>query len=598
MKKKVLSCLLALSMVASLVACGNEAAPTESKAPETSKEEAKPSEPAAAPEEVGESVVLDNGLDIGWVKPAETIKISVYAGEGDQEEFLADEKGGKAVMDAWLLENMNVEFDWQYMTGDMTERLNLMLASGDYPAVITNMSDDMANKFIAQGKAVDLTPYIDQLPNLTRRMGNYVNMLKDEDGNLYKLATLWGDNPNVAGYDFGVRYDYWLELGEEKMYETPQEYIEVMKKILANHPTNESGQKTYAFTSDNDGQSFLNAMLAAYGFVSGYKVGADGTMAHWLNTEEGLEIAKLVNQMYREELIDPDFQSVDYETYISKQSSGQVLGNFGTWWYAWVSGHQTWAVNEGDSYDINKRFANVSCHGEGVAMDETSLLTSNFLGSYRMIITDKATDEEVAAIVKYLNWEASEVGTFIMGFGAPSEANVWDVAADGTWLFDDAIMDVDLKDTTYHAVKDANATAYWLAINAQWLRDDEYGDFTQIDPRVDRVSVYDYWPVDPETGAFSNEGVNICWGYYTAPSRDISMFATSFDANDPITTTKQIITDTINTAWTEIIMAESEEDCVAIFETTRDNCNVMGLEELTAYYAASYDKNVAKFEGK
>jgi predicted small lipoprotein YifL len=50
MKKKVLSCLLALSMVASLVACGNEAAPTESKAPEASKEEAKPSEPAAAPE--------------------------------------------------------------------------------------------------------------------------------------------------------------------------------------------------------------------------------------------------------------------------------------------------------------------------------------------------------------------------------------------------------------------------------------------------------------------------------------------------------------------------------------------------------------------
>ena len=567
MKKRALSCLLAMAMIAS-----------------------------AAVSVSAETVVLENGLDLGWEKPAETINISVYAGEGDQEEFITDEVGGKGVMDAWLLENMNVAFDWQYMTGDMTERLNLMLASGDYPAVITNMSDEMAQKFIAQGKAVDLTPYLEKMPNLTRRMGNYINMLKDEEGKLYKLATLWGENPNVAGYDFGVRYDYWLELGEEKMYETPQEYIEVMKKILANHPTNDNGQTTYAFTSDNDGENFLNAMLAAYGFVSGYKVDENGEFKHWLNTEEGLEISKLVNQMYREGLIDPDYQSVDYETYISKQSSGQVLGNLGTWWYAWVSGHQTWAVNEGDAYDINKRFANVSCHGEGVAMDETSLLTSNFIGSYRMIITDKATEEEIEAIVKYLDWEASEVGTFIMGFGAPSEANVWDVAEDGTWLFDDAIMDVDLKDTTYHAVKDANACAYWLAINAQWLKDDELGDFTQIDPRVDRVSVYDYWPVD-ENGAFANEGVNICWGNYTAPALDTTMYTTTFDAADMITTTKQIITDTIKTEWTRIISAESEEECVAIFETTRDNCNGMGLEELTDYYETSYNNNVAKFQG-
>ena len=119
----------------------------------------------------------------------------MYAGEGDQEEFLADENGGKAVMDEWLLENLNVTFDWQYMTGDMTERLNLMLADNSYPSVITNMPDDMAEKFIAQGKAVDLTEYLDDMPNLTRRMGDYINMLKDDEGHIYKLSTLWGENP-------------------------------------------------------------------------------------------------------------------------------------------------------------------------------------------------------------------------------------------------------------------------------------------------------------------------------------------------------------------------------------------------------------------
>lgn len=535
--------------------------------------------------------------DLNWEKPEETINISVYAGEGDQEEFLADENGGKAVMDEWLLENLNVTFDWQYMTGDMTERLNLMLADNSYPSVITNMPDDMAEKFIAQGKAVDLTEYLDDMPNLTRRMGDYINMLKDDEGHIYKLSTLWGENPNVAGLDFGVRWDYYLELGEEKMYETPQEYIEVMKKILANHPTNDAGQTTYAFTSDNQGKSFLNAMLGAYGFVNGYKLNEEtGEFTHWLNTDEGLEIAKLVNQMYREGLIDPDYQSVDYETYISKLANGQVLGNFGTWWYAWVGGHQTWAVQEGDDYDKNKRFANVSVHGEGMSMEDTSLLTSNYVGSYRMIITDKATEEEIQGIVKYLNWEASELGTFIMGFGAPREENVWKIDDDGTWLFDDEIMNVDTKDTTYHSVKNHYACEYWVAICGQWLKSDGRSVFDKIDPRVGRVSIYDYWPVN-EDGSFADEGINICWGNYTAPAKDTTMYQTTFNSRDMIATIKQMVDDTITSSWAEIINSASEEDCIAAFEAARDNCNAMGLEELTDYYENSYKANVEKYEG-
>lgn len=535
--------------------------------------------------------------DLNWEKPEETINISVYAGEGDQEEFLADENGGKAVMDEWLLENLNVTFDWQYMTGDMTERLNLMLADNSYPSVITNMPDDMAEKFIAQGKAVDLTDYLDDMPNLTRRMGDYINMLKDDEGHIYKLSTLWGENPNVAGLDFGVRWDYYLELGEEKMYETPQEYIEVMKKILANHPTNDAGQTTYAFTSDNQGKSFLNAMLGAYGFVNGYKLDEEtGEFTHWLNTDEGLEIAKLVNQMYREGLIDPDYQSVDYETYISKLANGQVLGNFGTWWYAWVGGHQTWAVQEGDDYDKNKRFANVSVHGEGMSMEDTSLLTSNYVGSYRMIITDKATEEEIQGIVKYLNWEASELGTFIMGFGAPREENVWKIDDDGTWLFDDEIMNVDTKDTTYHTVKNHYACEYQVAICGQWLKSDGRSVFDKIDPRVDRVSIYDYWPVN-EDGSFADEGINICWGNYTAPAKDTTMYQTTFNSRDTIATIKQMVDDTITSSWAEIINSASEEDCIAAFEAARDNCNAMGLEELTDYYENSYKANVEKYEG-
>ena len=535
----------------------------------------------------------------GWVIPDETLVLDVYGGEGDQENLMKDEYGGKAKLDEWLLNNLNVQINWQLYSTSMDEKLNLMLASGDYPAIITNMTNEMADKFIAQGKALDLTEALEQYgDNITRRYGDYLNMLKSEDGKIYKLATLYGYNPNVAGYDFGIRYDYWEELGESKMYETPEGYYEALKKVLENHPTNANGQTTYGASSTNKGQNFLKAMLAAYGFITDYKYDeSTGDMVHWLNTEDGLEISKLVNKMYREGLIDPDFLSTDYETLMTKMQSEQILGNFGTWWYGWTGGHQFWATQEAESYTIEKRFANVSVHAEGLTMEDTTLLTANYLGSYRCIITDKCTD--LGMVMRYLNWENSELGNFIAGWGAPDEDNVWDIAEDGTWVVDDDILSVDTKETTFHHVREElnGGGTYMIAVNGQWMRTDETQNFDKIDPRIDRVSVYDYWPVNAD-GSFSDEGINISWGNYTAPAKDISMFNVSYDPNAEITITKQTLTDTIETEWARIITAASEEECERLFTEARDKCNALGLEDLTEYVKSQHDANIAKFEGK
>ncbi len=587
MKKRAISVIVVLVLVISAFSgCG--------KGNNTEEGNASTADPtsAASTETPGETKEAN---EFGWVVPDETLTITVYAGEGDQEEFLADVDGGKAVYDKWLLDTMNVVIDWQLYSVSMEEKVNLMLASNDYPEVVTWLTDDLANKFIAQGKATDLTQLINTYgDNITRRMGGYLNFLREDDGSLYKLAQYWGENPNVAGQDFGARYDYWLELGESDIYKTPEEYYDTMVKILANHPTNDDGLQTYAFTSqDKTGQNFLTAMLGAYGFVNGFKVNDDGTFSHWLNTEEGLEIAKFVNKCYRNNLIEPDFLANGYEEYIAKQSSGQILGNFATWWYAWVSGHQTWAVNEGDAYNINKRFMNVSVAAEGVDMSDTSLLTSNFIGSYRCVITDKCKQPE--AVLSWINWENSELGNFITGWGAPSESNVWDFAEDGTWKVDDAILDVDTKETSYHQVKAQNgAGIYMIATNCNWLKTDEYSNFDKLDSRIDRVSVYDYWPVNAD-GSFSNEGVNICWGYYSALPKDITLYATTFNAEDDITITKQTIADQIESDWAMMITASTEDECVALFNQSAEYCNAMGLQDLTDYYQQSYEKNKAIF---
>lgn len=560
------------------------------------------SDPTTTATETGIPDGSENGTDAsendyGWLVPEDTIRFSVYAGYGDQENFIADEHGGKAYYDQWLLENFNVEIQWEFNSIDMDERLNMLLVSGDYPDVITWMSDDMANRFIDQSKAADLTDLLSEHgDNITRRLGNYVNFLRSDDERIYKLAHYWGENPNVAGHDFGVRYDYWLELGESEIYQTPAEYIQTVKAILDNHPENDFGQPTYAFTSANQGENFLTAMLGAYGFINSYKADDNGTFHHWINTDEGYELSQIVNEMYREGLIDPDYLSNGYEEYVNKLSNGQIIANLGTWWYAWTGGHEIWAIDEGEDYNIEKRFMNVSIAGEGIDIDETTLLTSNFIGSYRTIITDNA--ENVADILKFINWQNSELGNFISGWGPPAETNVWNIDAEGNWVVDDAILDTDRKEANFHQPRQEHgANIYPLAINMNWLKTDDYSDFSRIDPRVDRVSAYDYWPVEPD-GSFSNEGINITWQYYTASARDITLYQTSFSPADQITITNQTIRDTTINEWAKIMTAESLAAFEAQFEESRNTLNALGLQELTEYYQASYENNLEIYENE
>lgn len=587
--RNLLSLCMAATLVVGASACGKTG---ETSAPTTTTSKTDNSgTDGTTPDETGTM------NEFNWVVPEETLTISVYPGYGDQEEFLADADGGKATMDAWLLENMNVVINWEYYGVDMTERLNLMLVTGDYPDVITWMSDDMANTFAEQGKAIDLTELVEEYgDNITRRMGNYLNLLRDDEGKLSKLAQGWGYNPNVAGHDFGVRYDYWKELGDSDIYKTPAEYIDVVKRILENHPENDYGQQTYAFTSANKGENFLTAMQAAYGFINGYKADDNGDFQHWINTEEGYEFAKIVNQMYREDLIDPDYLSNGYEEYVNKLSNGQVIGNLGTWWYAWTGGHEVWSVDEGDAYDIEKRFMNVSLAGEGIDVEDTSLLTANIIGSYRAIITDNAKDP--VGIMKFINWQNDELGNFITGWGAPAEDNVWNIAADGTWVVDDAIMDTDRKETFFHQPRKENgANIYSIATNTQWLRTDETSDFSKLDPRIDRVSVYDYWPVN-EDGSFANEGINLTWQYYTAAPLDTTLYTTTFNPDDQITITNQTVKDTVINEWAKLMTAESVAAFDEQFESSKATLNALGAEDLAAYYQAAYEENLATFEGK
>jgi ABC-type glycerol-3-phosphate transport system substrate-binding protein len=528
----------------------------------------------------------------GWIVPEETLTFSVFTGVGDMTSFLADEFGGKALKDGWLLENMNVVVDRRIMGTDMVTQLNLMLASNDYPEVLTNMPIDMANRFAQQGRAFNLTDHMDTwAPDIMRRMGEFVNMLRDENGQLFVLAQNWGENPNVAGWDFGIRYDLWRQLNLP-LYTTPYEYFDTLQALLAFHPTNEAGERSYALGSAGDqGRNLLTTPLTAYGFTSDrYRHNPDGTFSYWLRTDEGRQVARYMNRMWRYDMIHPDYLSMTYSDYIAHLSNHRIIGNMSQWWHGFVGGHEIWSVENPD-WVTQERFMSVSLAWPGIPKDQTRLITSNFIGSTRAIISDR-TDQPLD-ILRFINWQNTELGNKIAGWGPPMQSNNWDIAADGMWVIDEAILNIDQKNIFYHDVRRRHgAHIYNIALNANWLYSDGRSNFDMIDPRVSRVSIWDYWPVNPD-GSFSDEGLRIAWGNYTAPPFNIVLYAISWDPEDPVTWARQSILETELVWWAEIVTASSEAESMAAFDRALQHAISLGLAGVEEFMQTQYEANRA-----
>jgi len=339
-----------------------------------------------------------------------------------------------AEFDKWLKEKFNVVIHKIVYNVDPNERLNLMLASGDYPDAIANVSEAQVAAFKLQGKTVNLKPYIDQYgETIKSQLGDLYIRYFDENGEIHALPKYWGMLP-IPDYSANIRYDYWLEAGSPK-FETPDEFYEVLKQLQAAHPTNKAGQRTYALSDYGGGWAMIRCLTGAWGFKDQYFEGPNNSLTHWMNTPEGLEIVLYVNRIYRDGQLDPDFATNQFEQFMEKVSNHRVMGYIGSWWPCWTAGHMSWQKTE-PNWTNEMRFINVTI--KDPEAEAAYLTPKNLTGSYRAFITDKAKKPE--DIVKWWNFEISDIGTKITGWGIPGHKDTdWYIKDGISYWNDDAI---------------------------------------------------------------------------------------------------------------------------------------------------------------
>jgi ABC-type glycerol-3-phosphate transport system substrate-binding protein len=536
----------------------------------------------------------------GWIVPKETIKFSYYdsADPADQKE--EDER--IQIMHDFYLNEFNVDITRILYNQDGTERLNLMLAGGNYPEMIVGMTDVMAEQFIHQGRALQLDDLLENYgQNIISGMGGYLNLLRNDKGELYKLSDSWGNTTDNRGRDFSVRYDL-LQKSGLKVYDSFESFHNVVKTLVEQNPTNSSGEKTYGFTAfTNKGEEFYQAPLGYLGFLGTstgyYKVDADDKITHWVDTEEGLEVAQYINRFWREGLIDPDFQTKDYDSSVAFMSNERVVANIGTWWHSYVGGHGVWSATEED-WDMNKRFINVTFEETDVT---PALIGNNYIRSNRVILTDKCKNPE--EIMTFLNWETTQWGQAFTAMGVPDGENkLWTVKDDGTIVVGDYYFYTPTTtDFNKDIAEEKNANwAYHIMAPAYMALDREPNE--HYAPPIEQINLWDFIP-DEKTLDMDRVAPDFAFDLdvvarYTKPYvYDATLWTVNFAPEDAETTILQDIKDNIASEWIKVITADSPEACEKNFNAMKEKLHSLGLDTLVEAQQKAYNENKEKFEG-
>ncbi|MDQ0194082.1 sugar ABC transporter substrate-binding protein [Paenibacillus wynnii] len=260
----------------------------------------------------------------------EPFDISVFIGQAGQQPT-PDNKIYKKIKD-----ELGATFNYEYLAGDLNQKLGVMIAGQDYPDVMTGNT-----KLTAAGAYIPLEDLIEQhAPNLKAHYADYWNMMKDpNDGHIYILPNYGVYNGKVnstyySGPAFWIQKAILKEFGYPKV-KTLDEYFDLIAKYKEKYPTID-GSPTIGFEIlNNDWRNWglFNAPQHLIGHPNdGGVVVKDGVAEIFADKDYAKQYYQKLNEANELGLIDKETFVQNYDQYMAKLSSGTVLGMFDQHW--------------------------------------------------------------------------------------------------------------------------------------------------------------------------------------------------------------------------------------------------------------------------
>ncbi|MDR2376416.1 MAG: extracellular solute-binding protein [Treponema sp.] len=249
-----------------------------------------------------------------------------------------------------LKEDLGVQLNLLPQNRDL---FNAMMASGELPDVVIVHEYAQTIDMIKAGLLLNLDEHRAKLPNAYANIPTAIQYMKDnvsnDTGNLYALPNGITNRPQQVGnlnYGPYIRWDLYKEQGMPVLNEI-EDYLPLLKKMVDAHPTNEAGQKIYAFGgwTDWDGNANGATMFAAGILPRLY--GGDRESYLYMEADYANNITRSIlddNSWYKRGLkffftanqmgiFDPDSINQTWSEYQTKATAGRIL--FSWWSWGW-----------------------------------------------------------------------------------------------------------------------------------------------------------------------------------------------------------------------------------------------------------------------
>ncbi|GGF71659.1 ABC transporter substrate-binding protein [Paenibacillus albidus] len=312
-------------------------------------------------------------------------------------------------------------------TGNAEEKLNLMLASNDFPdIVLISRTDDLINKYIAAEALIPLDDLIEKYgPNIKKMYGDTINKSRSADGKTYYLNNWYSlEKEPVAGIQ--MRKDLLIELGEAERANNPaapftsEEYYTLLKKFKEKYPTIDGKASLGATWDYSNYISLLSTFKGMFGMKTYYD--DQGTLKQDVRDPQYKAMLAYMNKLYREGLVDPEFVVNKKETWKQKVSNGNVFSTEGSYWELDTPNSILRKNSDGTDQEDRQLFA-YKVVAPGVDADKTTYGGRSSLGWDAIGIT-KSNPDPVRTI-KFFDYLASEEGQYLLMWGV--EGKDWEL---------------------------------------------------------------------------------------------------------------------------------------------------------------------------
>jgi putative aldouronate transport system substrate-binding protein len=475
-----------------------------------------------------------------------------------------------------------ISLDFEYATTDGGEQLSTMLAAGqDLPDLIHTGNESRANMIISQGFALALNKLADEYnPEFYQWCPeDFILIFQDENGDIY--APPQGFFGNVTPEDdikapmtvagINVNMPVYEKLGEPAMDTWDQVYDVLVQardegltfplymdhgyiKQVANSPTNT-----------------VQMITKCFGGPSTIWPQSDDSVLVNVRADEYREAIKYLNKCYRADLVNPEnFTISTDEVYFDIAEGGKIFMHMG---HGWNIYRATKAGQTADAIYWPVEFP----AGPGVNPDDIKFkdFDASMVSAYAGMFVTKDT-EHPDRCIDYITFLLSDEGQMLQREGLEGIS----------YNMEDGVM-VYTEERVRLEQEDPNAPALVQGLRHPCIQ-------LSVMSRVNGMFRYIRGESQPTYGLWCE----IQRGH-TANERIYSLTESLRDEDDIVLRTK--VLDVWAEAQPLMILAESEEECVAAYEKCISDMEQAGLKDLEEIYSERYkmwkDRGITLPEG-